>query len=250
MFNEEEYDLVTNIETEELLMEMPLEVIKENIRSQIDNPLSTRVDFVEPMIDKFNAIKEQYGELDTTETELKKLKTDLFSFIISALNDRFELDVVVDDDNAEQLQVVGYALYEFLILRYKKNITKFIHKFIKRNKKHLVKEFEQYYKKKDVTSITVKKKIKNKDEALIISNLPAIIKHIINDLAMDMDVHQFFDYLGDGDLYEVEIIQQLVNSGNMSDSFIDKYVELITDKYDYVLDEIQSEIRMKLLDKL
>lgn len=246
MFQSEDYEPITNLETELLLTEMPLEVIKENLKVQINNPLSTRVNFLEPMLDKFRVIQDELGDNPEAMQELKSIRVNLFGFLIDALNDAYDLDVEYDPDNGGETQTIGYALYTFLILRYKKNITRFLYKYIKRNKKSLAQEFESYQKKKDVSSLTIKKKIKDKNTILIISNLPEIINYVIN---LEVSAPDFFEYLDDDDLFEVQTIQQLMNSGKMSDSFIDKYIDVSTDINDFILDDIQSDIRLKLINK-
>lgn len=245
-YNEEEYELSSSTEIDMLLVDLPLDLIKENLRSQINDPLTTNVNYVESVIDKLRELNAVYGENPDAVQNINKLTVDFFSFIIEKIDERFSLGIEVDYDNIQETIETGIVLYNFLILRYKKNVTKFLYKFISKNKKKLVEEFDKYAKKKDVTTITLKKKIKNKDDVLIISNLPIIINYIMN---LDIEPLDFLKYSCNDEYYEGSYIKNFINAGKLVGDFIEDYLDIIQKDYDYVLDEIQTEIKLKLLNK-
>jgi len=228
-----------------LLADLPFDLLKENLRYQIKDPLATNVNYIENAIDKFRVLRETYSENADAIRNINSLTVNFFAFIIKQIDEQFDLDIDVDFSDVQETVEVGEALYNFLILRYKKNITKFIYRFIKKNKKRLVEEFEGQYKKKDVTSISLKKKIKNKDDVLIISNLPSIIKYIMN---LEIEPLDFIEYATKSELYEGNYLSNMILQGKLIGNFVHEYVNLINEDYDYILDEIQTDVKMKLMN--
>lgn len=241
----EDYELASSIETELLLVDLPMDVIKESIRYQIQNPLSTRVNYVDAVNDIFRELRTQYAEDPEVLSTVNSYISDFYSFIIHETDQKFDLGIDTETfETADYLQV-GTAVYNFIILRYQKNITKFIQRYIAKNKKALVEHFDRETKKKDVTTIATKKKVKNKDDALIISNLPSVINYIIN---IEVEPAIFISYASNDELYEASILQDLIRTGRMLGNFTEKYLDHIREGYD-VLDDIQTDVKMKLMKK-
>lgn len=246
MFPNDEYELASNTEIDILLVDLPFDLIKENLRYQINNPLSSNVNYVESLVEKFLVIRENYAENEDAIQGIENMITNFFGFLIEEIDKKFNLSITTELDEPETYIKVGTSLYNFLILRYKKNITKFIFKFIMKNKKLLVEEFEPSYKKKDVTSIAIKKKIKNKDDILILSNLPSIIKYI---MSLEMEPLEFIRYASNDENYEANYIKSLILEGKIIGNFIPTYLEVIINDYNDVMDEIQTDVKMKLIKK-
>jgi len=247
IYREEDYDLLSNTEIDMLLVDLPFELIKENLRYQINNPLSSNVNYVESVIEKFMVLRDTYSENEDAIANINTMVMNFFGFLIEEIDRKFGLSInreLLDDP--ESCIKVGSALYNFLILRYKKNITKFIYKFIIKNKKMLVEEFESSYKRKDVTSIAIKKKIKNKDDILILSNLPVIIKYVMN---LEVEPLDFIKYASNDENYEATIIKSLILEGQILGNFVPTYLDIIVNDYNDILDEIQTDVKLKLIKK-
>lgn len=245
-YNQEDYDLCSNTEIDMLLLDLPFDLVKENLRYQINDPLATNVNYIENVIDKFRELLNAYGEIDDARSNINALIVDFFGFIIKEIDEKFDLSIEVDYNDIQETMEVGECLYKFFILRYKKNLTKFFYKYITKNKKKIVEEFDGEYKRKDVTSISLKKKIKNKDDVLIISNLPTIIKYIMD---LEIEPAEFISYATNDSLYEGTYLNNFILQGRLLGNFVTDYLNLILQDYDYVLDEIQTDIKIKLMKK-
>lgn len=245
--HDENFELVSDFEVDMLISEMPIDLIKENIAEQIKLPLSTRTNFISVLEDSFKMIDDLTAENpDEREKILNKIR-NFFIFTLNEINATYNLGMDIDLINSdEELINKTTALYNFLILRYKKNICKFIYSFIRKNKKILLELFEGQAKKKDITSISLKKQIKNKDIIILISNLSTIIKYILN---LEIEPVDFMQYACNDDYYEGGIVLDMINSQEISENFVPIYMNLILDEYDSVLDEIQSEVKLKILKK-
>lgn len=243
--NDEEYELCSDTEIDLLLVDLPIDLIKEQLKDQIVNPLYTNVNYVETVVDKFRLLSEEYGDNEDAIKNINNFISDFFLFIINEIDERFGLEIEVDESCLQEVIETGLVLYNYLILRYKKNIIKFLYKFIMKNKKRLVEEFEGY-KKKDVTSISLKKKIKNKDDVIILSNLPYIIKFILD---LEIEPLDFLNYSSSNNYYEGLYISNLIEEGNLVGNFVDKYLEVIKQDRD-VLDEVLADVKLKILKKM
>lgn len=230
-----------------LLADLPTDLIKENIRDQIENPLSTTVNFTETVIDKIRELENIYGDNDEVMRNVHNECISFFSFIIEQISERFELGIdssYFTDFN--QIKNIGLALYNFFILNYKENITNFFYYYIIKNKKAIVSQFESYLKKKDVTTNSTKKKIKNREDVLIVSNLPNVINYIAN---LEIEPVDFILYASNISDFEINSIISLIELDHMSGGFVYDYINLVIDDYDYILDEIMTDIKLRLVTK-
>ncbi len=218
----------------------------ESILEQIDDPLSTNVNFIDVIVDKCSLMKEQI----TDEDDIAKIDDSLrsfFGFVIEKINDRFDIGLDIEYIcSLKDVVEIGEALYTYFILRYIKNISRFFTKYIKENKKEIVDYFNDN-SKKDVSTLAYKKQIKNRDDLVIVTNLPSIIKYII-DLEVDIDI--FIELSVPSDNFEGAVVKKLLDDGHIIGDFVPIYLESCMDKHDYVMDEILTEIKMKFLKNI
>lgn len=247
MYDNEFYELTSDLEIDTLLSDLPFELIKENIREQINDPLITNVNYINIITEKRELIHQQFDNNYDALTTVDNQITDFFRSIMQEIDQKFDLGISIDEFESEEIIEYGEIFYNFFILRYKKNVSKFITKFIIKNKKYLVETFENIEKKKDVTQISLKKQIKNKDDLIILSNLPQIIKHIFS---LDIDNLDFIKYCCREELYEAIKIKDLIYTARLTGNFVRDYLKLITDKYDNILDEILTEVKFKIIKKI
>lgn len=246
-YQEEDYDLISDTEIDILITDFPLDLIKENLSFQINNPLSTGVNYIENIVDRYRILKGTLSDNVDAMNLLNSTTIEFFNFLTSTINDKFELSINMEMiDNIEDAMATGLALYHFLILRYRKNVTRFIHTYIIKNKKSLVELFDTNEKRKDVTSVAIKKKTKNKDDILILSNLPDIVTYL---LSMETSALDFIKYIAKDDNYEASLIRRMILEGNLLGEFVSSYLDIIISDYGNVLDEIQSDVKSKFIKK-
>jgi hypothetical protein len=246
-FQSDDYELASDIDTDLMLLDLPMSAIQENIRYQIQNPLTTQVNYIDNVADLIVQTRQVHKDDPDALNTINNFAQSFFEFIINEIDQKFDLGITTESFETDDFIRVGSAIYQFLILRYQKNITKFIFKFILKNKKLLVETFDQQMKKKDVTTIVTKKKVKNKDDALLIANLPSVISHIIN---LDIDAHNFIQYVSNNELYDANIMRDLIDTGVMIGNFTQAYLNVIQVDYEGILDEIQTDVKLKLIKKL
>lgn len=247
MIMNDEYEILNTIDLDMMLSDLPIDLMKENIRYQIDNPLNVGSDYSTIVLDKCRMILKEYGHIDEHKMEIENTMDEFYRFIINSLDEKFALDVDYESMSTNQIIELGHTLYKFFILRYRKNVSRFIYKFIMKNKKMLSEQYPNDDKRKDVVTVVLKKKTKNKDEIRILSNLPLVIKEV---LSIEHEPETFMDLCCSTDQYEAELIKEWLENFTIAGNFTDKYLSLILDMYNDVLDEIQAEVKMKLMKKI
>jgi hypothetical protein len=108
-------------------------------------------------------------------------------------------------------------------------------------------EFYNNKGEKDVSTLAYKKQLKNSEDLCIIVHLPDIIKYIIS---LDVDPMEFINLTAKEDNYEAYIVRGLIKSNKLIGSFVTPYINLCVDSHDYLIDSLQTDIRMKILDKI
>lgn len=248
-YDRNEYDLTTSTEIESLMAELPFDLIKESIIDQINDPVNSTMNYIDVIIDKCTLYKEEYEDNEELISELNEKLTDFFIFIMENINEKFELGLDVQTIATYKNAVdIGESLYKYFILRYTKNIIKFFTKYIFKHRKEIC----EYYsdttnQKKDVSTLAFKKQIKNPEDLCIITNLPSIIKYIID---LDVEPIDFINLSAGPDNYDASIVKELINSGKLIGNFVPAYIDLCVDSHDYILDELHTDIRLKIMKKI
>ena len=64
MIMNEDYEILNTIDLDMLLSDLPIDLIKENIRYQVDNPLGVASDYSTIVMDKCNTILKEYDQME------------------------------------------------------------------------------------------------------------------------------------------------------------------------------------------
>lgn len=241
IYDKDEYQLSNDNELNELLADLQFELIKESIFDQIDYPIGNHVDYLEGVVDRISIIKKQFpGD----EDDVDFVVNEFFKSILVRINDVYNLEMDIHSiEFSENIIEITICIYEYFILNYKNNITNFLVSYIEENRKMLIKEFSDS-NKKDVSTITLKKQIKDKDDMTIASNLPSIFNFIIS---LNIDPIDFLRLsTSDYDYNSSEIIR-LIESGLMMGGFVFYYLTLCGNEY--IVDECQNDIKVMLHNK-
>lgn len=243
----DEEELRTDNDFSEVLAEIPSSLLLINLKAQIKYPLSSPMDLLSVFLDKCKLIREEYRDDSDSIAQLNNLMIEFLSEVLDVIEDEYDITADVNRENIQELIDVVSSLYKIIILKYKKNLTKFFVKYILKNKKMLADEFGTG-NSKDLTSLSLKKghQIKNKESVSIISNLPLIFRNITS-YQTEVDTVEFLELSGAEKYYEGYLLKEMFMCGKICGSFVPKIMELLQDHYD---SEIFGEVRYKLIDKV
>ena len=244
IYSLEEHNMTNSLEIESVLSELSFDLIKENIREQIHN-LDSNIDYISPIEDRYNVILEEYGEDEDVVKAASETMHNLYNFILEEISESFDIDINIDAIGLDVLPETVNSIYQFLVLKARKNITKFYTKYIIKNKKGLVEPYVGE-KRKDILSSVLKKQTKNKDDIIILSKSPSIFKAIV--FNMDFDSDELIKFVVDTEYHGIAI-KNLIESDIIIGNIMDKYTVMIRDNSD-LYDDVYGRVYSKLVKKL
>ena len=197
------------IETEELLSEVPLSLMKENIVAQFEDPLEYRKkDHITTFLNMYEYSKENVNIFEDEEMDnIVELRDDFYSFMQNLFKDYLNIGFVnFDDESEEDQNDLIHFTYRFFIMNIKKNFVSYILNWIDDHREVLMDADDE--KKKDVTSMSFKKEITDPTDIYILSNLSDIIDMILNELVEDVLIDDFFEKCSDEDCLETRLVSK------------------------------------------
>lgn len=240
------YEPMSTTEIDGLLAEVPFDLIKANILEQIDDPMINNINYVNVIVEKCEVCRDMLGDDTDSIAQINESLRTFFIEITQAIDERFDLGLDLNElASSDSIIELGQTIYEYFIIRYKKNICKCVINYIKNHKSELV----DYYStkvKKDVTTLSHKKHV-SQDDLVIISNLPSIIDYIVG---LNITSYEFVDLSAGSANYNASVIKGLISANRMVGNFVRQYIDLSLDEHDYLIDEIQTMIKVKLISKI
>ena len=239
-----EYDYSPNdIDSDRFLSDVPVSLMKENIKAQFKDPLENRKkDHISTFISMFNYSKDNYDVYEDEDLDNTiELKDEFYAYIIELF--RIYLGIGFNDfddlSDDEQNELIHYT-YRFFIINIKKNFVCLILNYIEKHR-------DEYFdddKKRDVTTLTFKREVTDPADVYILSNLATIINEI---LAEDIDVDDFFDNCDDNDYcLETRFVSKQFDEFRLTGNFVKKYIEMLDKDF---ISSIESKVRNKILKK-
>lgn len=255
-FLDQEFELTRDNEMEEIIAELPIPLVLENIREQVEDPLSSKVDNLETILEKYDYIMANYDDQDQLSL-LKNKVANLLITVYNIISDKYDINFMVDEDNMEELRDITQALYSVVILRYTKNITMYLFNFIMKNLQDLGRAFDIENQAVNKSTLLMNTKLQDvlkenpdaKDAISVIYNLPYIYKSLYT-LNMEPDLIEFLDLSGAGKTYNGQIIIDGIESGQACGSFIPEYMKMLASDYDEVRQEIFNNVKIRLITTL
>ena len=240
IFSDYEYE-PTSVDTEIFLSNMPLSIMEDNIKTQFKNPLEyRRVDYVHSFFRKYkysvdsSETEEELNEIEDLRDQFVQFMCDIFH---RALN--IGLPEIEDKSKEDQEELIRFT-YRYFMINIKKNFVNFILNYIDEHKKILC---ENAQRKKDISSLSLKKEIDDNDDVLILSNLSDIIDFILNDGSISVA-----DFIRMSDRkrpsFETMFIDDRYNDFSITGNFIEKYVNMIDSDFKV---EIEQKVRNNIL---
>lgn len=217
-------------------------LLEEDIKLQLQNPFDSTVNCVKSFEEQVTeALKEE--ELDSDD--IRTIKAELVSFyssIIELISEKYQLECdtesLAGSKNIEELGDICEAMYSFFVLKLKKNIKNSLLNYILENRDEIATALDYLKKKKDVTTISLRKKIEDPDASMIVSNIVEVVGHI---KSLDISMDKMIQYL-DIDLYNNSIINDLMTDCVIRSDFQALYYAPLSGFQDCNYDDIIAKI--------
>ena len=240
-------DFINGFDIERILGDLPIDIIKENIKSQIEDPLTFMTNHCDQVYETLDEAMSEVGHIDEYKYELEEIRDNFNSFLINELDSRFNLGIDMENLQTYEIEDVGKNAYEFFVVNLKENMTNFLMNYICLNKSHLAGLFTDEYKRKDVTTNNMKKLTKNKDDVVILDNIISVIYHILD---LDIDPEDFMELAVEPGEYCGEVVKEHVRSFKIANNFVFGLFNEIKYTHNDMIDEFASEICLSLQNNL
>lgn len=240
-------NMINVFDVERILGDLPLDIIKENVKSQIDDPLIFVSNQCDEVYETLDEAMEEFGHIDEYREELISMKEDFSIFILKEMDMKFNLGVDFDNLSDSEIHDVARNCYEFFVININENISNFLLNYINANKNSLCEMFDDEYKRKDVTTINMKKITKNKDDVLILSNLNSVINHILD---LEHYPEDFMELAIEPGEYTGSFIKDYVDSFKLAGNFVYNVLNEVKYAHNDIIDELVSNITMYLIENI
>lgn len=230
------------------LKELSHDLLTESIKLQIDDLFTSRTNFLIEFQDCYDKSLDGYDfDYDEIINESNEISRDFYLNVLDKIDQKFSLELDMDTIstlNLSGIRNLAEGFYEFFILKYQKNVTKFITKMLLENCDFIADGIR--LDDEDVCVYSYKNKLKTENQAILMSHLTSAIKTIID---LETDASDFIMYFNQ-DKFEVAIVKYAIDKGIIFGDFVRKFLELIfNDLKDNVYDEVLADIRESLFKK-
>ena len=240
-------DYINGFDIERILGDLPIDIIKENIKSQIDDPLTFMTNHCDQVYETLDEAMDEIGHIDEYREELQELRDNFNVFLVTELDNGFGLGIDIENLQSYEMEDIGKYSYEFFVVNLREHITNFLKNYICSNKGYLAGLFTDEYKRKDVTTTNMKRLTKNKDDVVILSNIISVIYHILD---MELDPEDFMELAVEPGEYSGEFVSECVRNFRIANNFVGKLFNEVKYTHNDVIDEFASEICLELQNNL
>ena len=188
-FDTDIYKTIRNEELTSILDNINHTLLIENIKSQLECPFNDHyINHLESYIETIAYLLDDFEDVGV-RNDIIEISRMTYTKVIKYIKKKFNFDIDINNIN---LETTASVLYDFFIYFYKNNVFNFYINFIKSNKKSILLNLEKYRKNKDLELYINKKEIKNRNDALIISNIFKIVEMIRH---VDINSEDFISYI-------------------------------------------------------
>lgn len=240
-------EMINIFDVERILGDLPIDIIKENLKTQIEDPLVFGSNQCDQVYDTLDEAMNEFGHIEEYREEIYELRDDFNCFLAVELDKRFDLGIDLDNLQDYELESVARNCYNFFILDLKDSLTRFVSNYILVNKTSLSELFNDEYKRKDVTTTNMKRLTKNREDILILSNIISVIYHVLD---LDHDPEDFMELAVEPGEYSGECIREFVHSFKIANNFVYTLMNEVKYIHNDIIDEIASEISVNMQGQL
>lgn len=213
-----------------VILDIPAPLFKETITNQVNDLRVDSLDYLEILGHKLRELEKIHVDDPDKLNMVYSIGVDMYGHVIDEICERFNISVDEIPDSMNKAKELAECMYRFFIIRFAKGIKRFIYKEIINNKKDYLAMDEVQSKRKDVTSLEIRKRVKNKDDVIILSNLNTIIDMVIDKcLTVDIKNDDYFMQAAGSSNYESNFLRKRFLSSQMTGEFVNEIFTIAMD---------------------
>lgn len=258
MVNTDDFEYITDeddIVHTSALKELSNDLITEGLKSEVDNPYMAHVDFLEQFEEEYEFQMADLDEADDIYQDNKDIARDFYLRVLFMLDDRFHLEIDEEQVGAislEGLKNMTEGLYTFFILKYRKNISKYLIRLVIDNEDSLADALNQSVKEMlkqknyddTVTYSSWTRKVENIRYGSILASVNEVIATVKN---IDIDPKDFIEFFNT-EKFEVACVEYAIDHMIITGDFVPYFLDVVfgdevqNDIYDDIVGEVQHTL--------
>ena len=258
MVNTDDFEYITDeddIVHTSALKELSNDLITEGLKSEVDNPYMSHVDFLEQFEEEYEFQMADLDEADDIYQDNKDIARDFYLRVLFMLDDRFHLEIdeeQVGSISLEGLKNMTEGLYTFFILKYRKNISKYLIRLVIDNEDSLADALNQSVKEMlkqknyddTVTYSSWTRKVENIRYGSILASVNEVIATVKN---IDIDPKDFIEFFNT-EKFEVASVEYAIDHMIITGDFVPYFLDVVfgddvqNDIYDDIVGEVQHAL--------
>lgn len=258
MVNTDDFEYITDeddIVHTSALKELSNDLITEGLKSEVDNPYMSHVDFLEQFEEEYEFQMADLDEADDIYQDNKDIARDFYLRVLFMLDDRFHLEIDEEQVGAislEGLKNMTEGLYTFFILKYRKNISKYLIRLVIDNEDSLADALNQSVKEMlkqknyddTVTYSSWTRKVENIRYGSILASVNEVIATVKN---IDIDPKDFIEFFNT-EKFEVASVEYAIDHMIITGDFVPYFLDVVfgddvqNDIYDDIVGEVQHAL--------
>lgn len=258
MFNTDDFEHITDdddiIHTSPL-QELSDDLLEDGIKTQMEDPYNAHVDFLEQFAEQYLESMDEIDQDDEQYNKNKDIAWNFYQKVLEMLDKRFGLDLDVEKLGSlsiEGSKNIAEGLYTFFILKYNRNISKYIIKLIIDNEEALADALRKKDKNQENVSFSSwSRKLKDPKYVYLISHVNEVIETV---RTMDVDPSDFIEYFN-LEKFEVAVVEYAIRNMIIIGDFVPFFVGIVfdgdvqNDVYDDIVGEVQHTLYKRYKSK-
>lgn len=233
--------ILNEFESDQIINTLKDELIMENILEQVKYPLDNDVDYLDIFETRYRYLSDVYKDSTMFIEKLNNVKDAIYSELFTAIVKKFNFSYT---DNTLDINQCAKDLYNFFILDYKENLIQYFINTILLQKKSLALSLSdpQYSKKVGVNAL--KKLLKHREDAIIISNINTVIQSIISNSTDNLELIKTMVADDIDEVSNYHVYQYFLNDFTIAPNsdFNDRFFDIIKNKregYSAIINEVK-----------
>ena len=239
------------------LEELSQDLLSESIKYQIQNPFSSKTNLLQEFIDEYDETAEWLDGNDEATYTNNNIAMNFYVSVIKMIDEKFKLDIdytTIESLNVDGLRNLTEGLYTFFIIKYEKNVAKYLTGLILDFKDTIIDNLDKDGLDTDsVSYVSYKRKLTNPKDVYIFTEINNVIQQI---RTIELSVDDFIGYFNE-EKFEVAIVKYAVDNFIITGEFVKDFLEPVfgydvqNDDFDRIISDVLQNLFKKLkLDEI
>ena len=234
------------------LEELSQDLLSVSIKYQIQNPFSSKTNLLQEFIDEYDETAEWLDGNDEATYTNNNIAMNFYVSVIKMIDEKFSLDIdytTIESLNVDGLRNLTEGLYTFFIIKYEKNVAKYLTRLIMDFKDEIIENLNKSGLDNDsVSYVSYKRKLKNPKDVYIFTEINNVINQV---RTLDITADDFIEFFNE-EKFEVAVVKYAIDNFIITGEFVKSFLEPVfgydvqNDDFDRIIADVLQNLFKKL----